>query len=117
MIEPPLGGQTVVVLQRDEDSDGDWTVTGRVPVAGCSIQPDTSRENTNARQQTVQRFTVFGPPPLAVARASDLLEVPGWTAGEPEPVVELHLDGPPSTWPDETGQPHHVELVASRTSG
>ena len=35
-----LGGQTVVIVFREDDEDGDYRDTGeRLPVPGCSVQP------------------------------------------------------------------------------
>lgn len=114
-----LGGQTVVVIGRTVDTDGDQlseSVVATVP--GCSVQPGSTSEDVEGREQSRAAFDVYGPPALVVARAHHLLQVDGWVVGSDAPSVRLSMTGNAALWPDEDGQPHHTEIRgATRVTG
>lgn len=106
-----LGGQTVVVVARTVDTDGDeLSETVVATVAGCSIQPGATSEDADGREQSRSGFDVYGPPALAVARAHHLLQVDGWVVGSDAGSARLSMTGNAALWPDEDGQPHHTEI-------
>lgn len=112
-----LGGQTVVIVFREDDEDGDYRDTGeRLPVPGCSVQPGAPGESGGNQERTTLPVAVFGPMALARARSWDELLVDGWLVGLDDP-IRVELAGPPAVWPDENGAPHHVEVAALYTRG
>jgi len=112
-VSAALGGQTVTVVFRDEDEDGEFTDSGeRLAVPGCSAQPGAPSESGGNDQRALLPLRVFGPVELARARSWDQLEVDGWLVGAAAAVVRVEMDGPAAAWPDEHGRPHHVEVNA-----
>lgn len=84
-----------------------------IPIPGCSIQPligQASMEQMAATQDTVSTKWRFFAPAGADVKANDKARcaiIPG----------DLLVDGDPVTWPDEDGNPDHVEGYLSRYTG
>jgi hypothetical protein len=80
-------------------------------ITRCSIQPllgvASVEQMTVDADKVVTRWRFFAPPGADVA-ASD--HVRCWAG-------DLEVDGDPVTWPDEDGQPHHVEGYLKKWSG
>ena len=115
LADEPHGRQRVRIVHRDDDDDGDWTVTAvSEPIEGCSIQPQPGSETYDAGQRERQPWLVIGPPELAAARSWDALDlelVPGSDQWERVPLI-----GRPRSWPGDHGA-GHVEITVAATRG
>jgi hypothetical protein len=113
----PLGPHRVWWVQRNDNEDGEYVVTARVPFEGCSVQPQPASEVYDSGQQNRQRVEITGPPGLGAARSRDSIAIDGWLIGAPG-LIDLPLEGAPSTWSDpDTGAPLHAELVVVHVVG
>lgn len=114
-----IGAQTVTIVARAADSDGDWVDSSRTVVPGCLVQPQSSTEGQAPnRAATSARFIIYGPSALAQARSSHQVETTGDIVGiDPSEVVRLSVDGQPAVWTARNGKVDHVELIAVRVTG
>uniref|UniRef100_UPI0026F45B7A hypothetical protein n=1 Tax=Nocardiopsis sp. YSL2 TaxID=2939492 RepID=UPI0026F45B7A len=105
-----FGNETVTVLRpvgTDRHGDplpGDPAETDS---PGWDIQPASTSEDTEGGDTVEEEWTAIGPPGADV-RATDRVRWRG---------LEYQVEGRPEPWPDERGQPHHIEMQLRRVRG
>jgi hypothetical protein len=105
-----LGGHTISVVRpagRDPFS-GDWlSGATETTVRGCFVQPRSSDEQTDLRDQVVTGVIAFLPAGVDIA-ATDRVRYAGRT---------YQVDGDPARWDDAHGVEHHLEVVLREVTG
>jgi hypothetical protein len=105
-----LGDHTITIVRPPATGpDGD-PVPGsgsRTDVDGCSVQPRTSTEDTDARDTVVTGKIAFVPAGADIL-ATDRIEFRG---------VTYAVDGDPGDWDDLSGDPDHLEVLLRRVTG
>lgn len=105
-----LGGHTITVVrpaERGPDGDPLPGTGSEVDVEGCSVQPRTSNEATDARDTVISGLIAYVPASADI-RATDRIIWRGDTYA---------VDGDPGCWDDLTGTPDHLEVPLRRVTG
>lgn len=105
-----LGAHTVTVIRPTgkDTFSGDWlTGATETTVKGCFVQPRSSNEQTDLRDQVVTGLIAFLPAGVDIV-ATDRLRYAGKT---------YQVDGDPARWDDDHGVPHHIEVGLREVTG
>lgn len=119
MSDVELGQQTLTVIRPGEVTGADdygKPVRGpdiEIPIDGCAIQPlrrNSSQEQMMQTQDTIATRWLLLAPADADIKASDKVRC----NVSPD---DLLVDGEPGVWPDEDGNPDHLEGYLTRYTG
>jgi hypothetical protein len=104
-----LGSDTVTVLRgraRDNFGDLQGSDTG-TSVTGCSVQPTSASESTDAGELLVTNATLYAPAGTDVL-PTDRVQ---WLG------AVYAVDGQPARWRDQTGAESHVQAQLKLVTG
>ena len=105
-----LGGHTITIVRppaRDGFGDPVSGAAVETTVPGCFVQPRTSGEQTDLRDQVVTGLIAFLPAGVDVT-ATDRVRYAG---------ALYQVDGDPSRWSDGHGSEHHLEVALRHVEG
>jgi hypothetical protein len=99
-----IGAQTITILRppgRDLFGDPLPDPPAEIEVAGCSVQPDHSREDATGGRDTVTTTLTAWLPPGTDICSTDQVRHDGRVYA---------VDGAPARWVDLSGREHHVQV-------
>lgn len=105
-----LAAETVTRVRGVASSDAygnetiDWSNPDRLPIAGCSVQPEQGSEETFDRSMVVARWRLWGPSMMDLS-ARDRVEHEG---------LVYEVDGEVLRWP---GRLAHATCLLKRVEG
>lgn len=106
-----LGSQAVTLRRRavtgQDEYGNDVYGTVLVTVAGCSVQPRTSTEDTTGRVQVISGVMLFAPADPLIT-AADVVEFDG---------RRFEVDGDPGVWQSRNGSVTYQQVALRRVTG
>lgn len=105
-----LGGHTVTIIRpagRDPFSGDPLTGATETIVIGCFVQPRTSSEQTDLRDQTITGLIAYLPADVDIVATDRVRYGDG----------VFQVDGDPARWSDGRGAEHHLEVTLRRVEG
>lgn len=112
----PLGPHTITVVvagtttDRGNNAVPDWSpaaVTESPPITGCFVQPRSSSENTDGRDQRITGWQLFAPGDTVLSA----LDRVRWND------LTLEVDGEVGPWSDRLGRARQLEVALKRVEG